>query len=249
MLTRVCKAKDWGSGIELTNHLLGYMSRLEIHHIFPKSLLYKFGYTRPEVNAIANFTFLTKDTNLAVLDKDPADYLVEYSAKNPGAIESHWIPMDRNLWKIEKYREFLSARRELLAKAANSFLDSLLNGAIPETPITESFLDKTQPFAPGGFQNDEEQLKVQELNDWITEQGLPEGQELFELTDPSTGKPLAVIDLAWPKGLQQELSQPVAILLDEEAETMEMVNHAGYKSFTDIKTFRQYVEKEILALA
>jgi hypothetical protein len=34
--------------------------------------------------------------------------------------------MDSNLWRIERYRDFLAARRELLAQAANAFLESLL---------------------------------------------------------------------------------------------------------------------------
>ena len=81
-----------------------------------------------EVNAIANFTFLTQETNLEVSDRDPSEYLEEYIQKQPGAVESHWIPMDRELWKVENYLKFLDARRELLAQAANSFLDSLIGG-------------------------------------------------------------------------------------------------------------------------
>ena len=64
MMTRVGKAKDWETGNELSMHLLGKLSRLEVHHVFPKDLLYKHGYSRPEVNALANFTFLTQETNL-----------------------------------------------------------------------------------------------------------------------------------------------------------------------------------------
>src|SRR5262249_27727405 len=66
MLTRVCDVKDWGTGVPLRNELLGKLAGLEIHHIFPKDLLYQAGYERPEVNALANFTFLTKATNLEV---------------------------------------------------------------------------------------------------------------------------------------------------------------------------------------
>ena len=46
MLTRVHHAKDWDTGVELSNHMLGYLSRLELHHIFPKSVLYEHGYER-----------------------------------------------------------------------------------------------------------------------------------------------------------------------------------------------------------
>ncbi len=111
MLTRACHARDWESGTELSNHLLGHLSSLQVHHIFPKSLLYEHGYSTAEVNAIANFTFLTQETNLLVSNRDPAVYIPEFRKKHPGAIESHWIPMDPELWKIENYLDFLAARR------------------------------------------------------------------------------------------------------------------------------------------
>lgn len=78
-----------GSGVELTNHLLGHLSRLELHHIFPKARFYKHGYSRPEVNAIANFTFLTQQMNRLVSDADPVAYLERFEQATPGAVASH----------------------------------------------------------------------------------------------------------------------------------------------------------------
>src|SRR5258705_5437721 len=121
MLTRAGRAQDWGTGIELSAHLLGHLSRLQVHHVFPKAMLYKHGYKKSEVNAIANFTFLTQETNLRVSDRDPAVYLEEFVARFPGAVESHWIPTDRTLWRVGNYPAFLTARPQLLAKAANQF--------------------------------------------------------------------------------------------------------------------------------
>ena len=40
-LTRVGQARDWGTGHVLKSLLLGHMNALEVHHIFPKALLYK----------------------------------------------------------------------------------------------------------------------------------------------------------------------------------------------------------------
>jgi len=244
MLTRVCKAKDWESGIELSNHLLGHLSSLQVHHIFPKSLLYKKGYSRYEVNAIANFTFLTQETNLRVSNRNPAEYLEGFEQTQPGIIATHWIPMDRNLWKIENYRDFLAARRELLAQAANEFLDSLLAGSVPEQQATPSILIREVSVIPGG----EEEKVIQECNDWVMQQGLPQGESMHELAD-ATGDPMAVLDLAWPKGLQEGYSQPVALLIDEDREIEEAANRAGYRYFTDLKTFKHYVQHEILAVA
>jgi hypothetical protein len=58
---------------------------------------------------------------------------------------------------------------------------------------------------------------------------------------------MAVLDLAWPSGVQAELSQPAALLLNEEAATVTVASQAGYRCFTDIRTFQRYVELEILA--
>ena len=59
-----------------------------------------------------------------------------------------------------------------------------------------------------------------------------------------TGQQLAVIDLAWPTGLQEGLSQPVALLIDEGHEVEEIVSNAGYRFYTDMDSFKRYVETE-----
>lgn len=248
MLTRVWHARDWETGLELSSHLLGRFSRLELHHIFPKSLLYKNGYQMSEVNALANFTFLTNQANLIVTDHDPAQYLAEIARRHPGALESHWIPMDRKLWKVENYRAFMAARRELLANAANDFLASLLAGSMPEAEPVPSVLERVEAAVPGGVATAEEERLILEANEWVAQRGLPEGRFAYELVDPSTQELLAVLDLAWPDGLQVGLSQPVALLIDESRETIEAVNRVGYRYFTSLDDFQQYVEREVLAM-
>ena len=248
MLTRVCGAKDWESGTDLTSHLLGKLSGLQVHHIFPKALLYKHGYKRPDVNAIANFTFLTQETNLSVSDQDPAKYLSKYEKKHPGVLESHWIPNHRKLWKVENYKDFLAARRELLAKAANDFLDSLMaakKGEEKAVPVSIGALAEI----PGGAGSEEEEQLLVETNAWVVETGLPEGELMFELTDEESGEPLAILDLAWPDGLQEGYSQPVALLIDEDEAIEEAANRAGYRFFTNVDEFRNYVREQILAEA
>ena len=248
MLTRVGKAKDWKTGLELSSHLLGKFSQLELHHIFPKALLYKHGYPLPEVNAIANFTFLTQETNSQVSDRNPAEYLAAFAEKNRSAVESHWIPMDPDLWRVENYPDFLAARREILAQAANDFLDNLFAGAVPEPAEVTPIVEREVKVIPGGVAGEEEEELLLSINVWVIEQGLPEGELLYELTDPETGEPLAVLDIAWPQGLQEGLSEPVALLIDEGSETEQQASRAGYRFFTNVDDFRTYVQREILAL-
>jgi hypothetical protein len=44
------------------------------------------------------------------------------------------------------------------------------------------------------------------------------------------------------------LSEPVALLLDEPAETLRVAHQAGFRCFTDAADFRRYVEYEVLAI-
>jgi hypothetical protein len=248
LLTRVHGALDWETGVELSAHTLGKSTALHLHHVFPKSLLYEAEYSQAEVNAIANFTFLTSETNLKVSNKDPQSYLAAYAEKDEGLVRSHWIPLDPELWRVENYRDLLAARRELIAEAANEFLSELAKGAIAETGPTEDIVDVGAAEPAGGYGSEDEERLIAEVNTWVTGLGLPQGEILFELVDDVTAEPIAVLDLAWPAGLQEGLSEPVTILVDEDAQLEEAVNQAGYRFFTDIATFKQYVRSEILAV-
>ena len=249
MMTRVCHAKDWGTGDELNNHLLGYLSQLQIHHIFPKALLREHGYARRQINAIANFTFLTQDTNLEVSRRDPGEYFSEYEKHNPGTIATHWIPMDRNLRRPGNYLKFLSGRRRLLAEAANGFLEKLAQGTMPEVIDAKKLdvIESTVAIAPGSFEDDEEEERVVRCNEWVVKKGLPPGELSFEVLDRETSGVAATLDLAWPGGLQEGLSDPVALLIEEGPEVEEAANNAGFRFFTSLRSFKRYVNVEILA--
>jgi len=86
-----------------------------------------------------------------------------------------------------------------------------------------------------------------ECNQWIAEQGLPEGELQYDLTD-GNNQSIAMLDLAWPNGLQEGLSQPVALLIDEGMETEEAANSQGFRYFTDVDEFKDYVVDEVLGL-
>ena len=254
MLTRVHQARDWGSGIPLKQNLLGKMSQLEVHHIFPKAQLYKNGYSRSQVNAVANFCFQTKGTNLNIGSKKPAHYFVDIEAKHPGALGSQWIPMDPELWKIENYGAFLEARQGLLANASNAFLDELAHGAVKHADETSAIVAEATDTAaeitskiPGGVEGEEEEQALLTLNDWVEKTGLPRGLCPYEAVDPTTGTPVALFDLAWPNGLQEGLSQPVAVLLNEAKATLDVANAHGFRYFTTVADFKHYVHTEVLA--
>lgn len=246
LMTRMGEARDWGTGLPLKAGLLGKMSRLEVHHIFPKAQLYKGNYRKSEVNALANFCFLTKDTNLSISDRLPENYFPEIESAHPGALASQWIPDDPTLWKIDNFRDFLEARKLLLAEELNRRMEELLHGDILWLSGPTASVKVVSEFG-GGFSSEEEEGELEILNDWVENIGLPRGIIAFDFADPESGAQKAVFDLAWPNGIQEELSQPVAVLLNEDAALIAFASQAGYRCFTEANSFRSYVEREILA--
>jgi hypothetical protein len=87
--------------------------------------------------------------------------------------------------------------------------------------------------------------EIQELNDWVESQGLPRGTVSYDFADQQSGEQRAVFDLAWPSGLQEEVSQPVAVLLNEDAATIRIAGEAGFRCFSDAKSFKRYVTTEV----
>ena len=233
LLTRVNHAKDFGSGIELSLSLLGKNSTLEVHHIFPKDLLYKTGKAKSIVNSLANYAFLTKETNLEISNRNPEEYLAYYNQKHPGVLESNWIPIDPELWKIDNYEAFLQKRRELLAHGANSFLKSLYDDAVPHASI-EDFANRLAP----NVQDEEEENQLVEICNWMIEHGLNPGERNFVIQD---GDDDVILDLAWPDGVQTGLSKPLALLLNETDEVCAAASRSGFTYFTDVNKFKDHV--------
>ncbi len=247
MMTRMTDARDWGNGLPLKRGMLGKMSALEVHHIFPRARLYEADYSRSGVNALGNFCFLTKDTNLAIRDRRPEDYFPEIEAAHPGALKSQWIPDDPVLWKIENYRDFVEARKELLASAANACLAQLLH---EDTQVLDTARPARQAKSVllGGISSQEEYDDLEELRRWVEGEGFAAGVLGFDLVDSETGEQRAILDLAWPDGVQAELSEPVAVLLDESAELISLASAAGFRCFTSVAGFKAYLGKLAVAI-
>ena len=191
------------------------MSRLEVHHIFPKAQLYKRKFKRPEVNALANFCFLTKDTNLDISDRLPEEYFPEVEEAHPGALASQWIPdrsgavEDRELPRLPRSPQGAARRGGEPAHGGTAARRHALAGGSGGGSAVAAAVG-------GGITSEEEEEQLEALNDWMEAQGLPRGVLAYDFADAATGEQKAVFDLAWPNGIQEELSQPVAVLLNEE---------------------------------
>ena len=240
LLTRVKGARDFGSGLELHSHLLGHLASLEVHHIFPKAVLYDAGYHRSQVNAVANFCFLTQQTNLAIGKRRPEDYFAEAEKSHPGVLASQWIPQDPALWRIDRYLDFLTARRELLAAAANTFLADLRAGT---SAGTTAALDRVHAVLDVPADQDAATDEVAALVAELTELGCAEPAIDCEIADPATGRVLAVAEACWPEGLQPGQGNPVVLELDPEEADLPRLKELGYEVFTSADSLRGYVHR------
>ena len=237
LLTRVDGARDFGSGLPLHSHLLGHLTSLQIHHIFPKALLYDAGYGRSQVNAVANFCFLTQDANLVIGKRKPEEYFSAVEAKYPGALASQWIPQDPALWRIDRYPDFLAARRELLAEAANRFLDQLRLGSAASQGQPLERLTVVTEIEDVDSRRDEVMALVAEL----VELGCADPAVDCEVSDPATGEMLAIAEACWPEGLQPGQGDPVILELDPAEADLDRLQELGYEVFTSIDSLRGHV--------
>jgi hypothetical protein len=93
-------------------------SAIERHHLFPKAYLKRFGITETrDTNQIANYALVEWQDNIEISDKSPADYRPHYASRfSSQDLEQmcHWHAWPPD-WENMDYREFLDARRKLIA--------------------------------------------------------------------------------------------------------------------------------------
>lgn len=241
LLTRVHAAQDFLSGVPLKDNMLGRLNSLQVHHIFPKARLYEHGYSRVEVNAVANFCFLTQDTNLKIGAKLPSRYMAEIADRMPEALASQWIPMDRSLWRLENYSEFLAERRRLLAKAANGFFRTLHDGPSPvalidprsivHQPATTADMHEAPEDAPG----------MADLVAVLAEAGMALPEYEAEVCDPRTGEAISIAAAFWPNGLQVEVGTPVVLSPDTSPTEQAALEACDYRVFHSTDALRRYI--------
>jgi hypothetical protein len=240
LLTRTRGARDFGNGLPLQSHLLGHPAGIQVHHIFPKAVLYEVGYRKSQVNAVANFCFLGRETSLVIGKRKPQEYFSAVEAMHPGALASQWIPQDPALWRIDRYPDFLAARRELLAAAANSFLDQLGSGsAAGSGPPLERLTVVTEEIADVDSRPDQVMALVAEL----AELGCADPAVDCEVSDPATGEVLAIAEACWPEGLRPGQGDPVILELDPAEADLARLKELGYEVFTSVGSLRSHVRR------
>jgi hypothetical protein len=109
-------AEDWWKGHKITT------SDYEEHHIIPRSLLKKANYEYSLIDDVSNIAFLTEKANRRISNTPPEIYLAEIDSAK---LKKQFVPLDKNLWKIENYELFLQQRRKVIVEKVNDYLKSL----------------------------------------------------------------------------------------------------------------------------
>lgn len=110
-------AADWFTGLALAPG-----QRAVVAPIFPTSLLKQAGVPRSLRDEVANLVFLGAEPDEASA-QTPKELLAQVARAGRERLEAQSVPLDRGLWEVDRYEEFLAARRELLAEAINELLD------------------------------------------------------------------------------------------------------------------------------
>ena len=123
VVARSRDARDWFTGVRIYDPVVGKSLGEERHHIFPRQVLEKAGFgDATRTNALANRALLGQPPPSEYRGASPAEYLPEVDEFQPGALRAQSVPMDRDLWRPERFLDFLAARRHLLAEAMNEFI-------------------------------------------------------------------------------------------------------------------------------
>jgi hypothetical protein len=238
LLTRVLGARDFGNGLPLQGQPPADAAGIALHPVFPKALLYAAGYGKGQVNAVANFCFLSRETSLVIGNREPQEYFTAVTAMHPAALASQWIPQDPALWRIGRYPDFLAARRELLAGAANAFLARLRSGGRPGPGWP---LERLTIVTDEAEDTDSRSDQVRALIAELTGLGCAEPAVDCEVSDPATGDVLAIAEACWPEGLRPGQGDPVILALDPPGPDLVRLKELGYEVFTAADSLRARV--------
>lgn len=99
-----------------------------IHHIFSQAYLRKNGFSKGDINQIANYVWVTQPKNLEISDKAPKDYLsdeniIEFMSETNN--RENAIPEEIVEYDFHNYSDFLNQRRHLMAKKMREFYENM----------------------------------------------------------------------------------------------------------------------------
>lgn len=115
-------AVDWETGIQISTRNYGAEHKLQYHHIFPQARL-RGQYARSQINEIANLAFIGGRTNQRFGSKLPSEYFpLIIEKRGAKALIDQCVPLNPDLWTLDRFADFLSERRRLLAERVNAYI-------------------------------------------------------------------------------------------------------------------------------
>ncbi|MFI2506695.1 DUF262 domain-containing protein [Streptomyces sp. NPDC018972] len=143
------KARDWATNIAISDQPMSSGAKIEFHHVFPRARV-QSAYAKEEWNSLANLAFVTGQTNKMISSKLPFEYMGGIA---PDRLAEQWVPDDPELRSLDRFPEFLAARRRLLANVLNDLLGlPVLDDEAPRRDVDEPPADDElvaeEPSAP-----------------------------------------------------------------------------------------------------
>jgi hypothetical protein len=130
------------------HQVMGEKYALERDHIFPTKVLKMAGYGQEDTaryalaQEISNRMILTQIANRQKSSTEPAIYLEAAKERFPTALARQCIPEDSSLWAVDRFEDFLQARRALIANAINEHIEALGVGPSgPQEVTVEELID------------------------------------------------------------------------------------------------------------
>ena len=112
-------ATDWFGGTLISS------KDASEQHIFPRAFLQQNKIEDSDmINDIANITILTLRANIH-MGKNPPEEYFKRNYVGQDKIEKHFVPTNPDLWRIEKYADFLEERRKKMVSGIRDYLESL----------------------------------------------------------------------------------------------------------------------------
>jgi hypothetical protein len=146
------------------------------------------------------------------------------------------VPSDRELWDLDRFPDFLTARRRSLADTANRFLGLLEAGSDASADLGRAAVADLPSHEP------EDRDELLALVGSLRDRGYADPELDAEVADETTGEYLCTAEALWPNGLQEGIGRPIALELDEW-EAHDKLAARGYDVFTSVDALQAYVER------
>ena len=113
----------------------------DVHHVFPRDYLKKHGLPRGLYNQIANYVVCQSEINIAIGNREPAQYFTQLIEQCNGGqkrygnitdpnklsenLRKNCIPEGMEVMTATNYPAFLAERRKLIAQKIKTYFESL----------------------------------------------------------------------------------------------------------------------------